>query len=356
MTLVALEPLYLREGARQGHQSACAISQQGTWLVGTHLHKVAGRGRDGVAADKLGSIVAFVRVAKLGSFASAGKALCISASGVSKSVARLESRLGLRLFQRTTRALSLTDDGRDFYRQCDRILSELEEAERSMSDRAASPTGVLKVELPAALGRMRIAPALAQLTRQHPDLHVEASFSDQLTDLFEAELDAVVRIGDPHDTRLMVRRVGTVQHIVCAAPSYIEAHGEPRSPHDLSRFECIARAENGATCPGAWKFAMPNDGAPFELQPTGRLRFDSSDVIIDAGVSGDGLVQLHGYMAEPYLKSGQLVQVLGDYAATGTPISVLFPSSRHLAPKVRVFIDFVAALLEKDQQDPLASA
>lgn len=301
-----------------------------------------------MAADRLGSIAAFVRVAKLGSFASAGKALGISPSGVSKSVARLEDRLGLRLFQRTTRVLSLTDDGRDFYLQCDRLLNELEEAERSMRDRAAAPTGVLKVELPAALGRMRIAPALARLTGQYPELRVEASFSDQLTDLFEAELDAVVRIGDPHDTRLMVRRVGTVEHIVCAAPSYIEAHGEPRSPSDLARFACIARAENGATCPGAWKFATPGDGALFELEPTGRLRFDSSDVIIDAGVAGAGFVQLHRYMAEPYLKSGQLVQVLGEYAATGTPISVLFPSSRHLAPKVRVFIDFVASLLKSE--------
>jgi DNA-binding transcriptional LysR family regulator len=292
----------------------------------------------------------------LGSFAGAGKALGISASGVSKSVARLETRLGLRLFQRTTRALSLTDDGQDFYRQCDRILEELEEAERSMSDRAASPTGVLKVELPAALGRMRIAPALAQLTGRYPDLRVEASFSDQLTDLFEAGLDAVVRIGDPNDTRLMVRRVGEVQHIVCAAPSYIEAHGEPRSPSDLARFACIARAANGATCPGAWKFATPDEGVPFELEPSGRLRFDSSDVIIDAGVAGAGLVQLHRYMAEPYLKSGQLVQVLSDYAATGTPVSVLFPSSRHLAPKVRVFIDFVAALLDEDGRPPGISA
>ena len=301
-----------------------------------------------MAADRLGSISAFVRVAKLGSFASAGRALGISPSGVSKSVARLEERVGLRMFQRTTRAVILTDDGRDFFQQCDRILNELEEAERAMADRAAAPSGVLKVELPAALGRMRIAPALSRLTGQYPDLRVEASFSDQLTDLYEAGLDAVVRIGEPQDTRLMVRRVGNVQHIVCSAPSYIEAHGEPSSPNDLARFECIGRAANGATCPGAWKFATPDEGAPFELEPSGRLRFDSSDVIIDAGLAGAGLVQLHRYMAEPYLQSGQLVQVLGEYAATGTPISVLYPSSRHLAPKVRVFIDFIAAVMNED--------
>ena len=301
-----------------------------------------------MAKDKLGSILAFVRVAELGSFANAGKALDVSPSAVSKSVARLEDRLGLRLFQRTTRALSLTEDGRLFFQRCDRILRELEDAEASMRNRAAAPTGVLKVELPTALGRLKIAPALGTLTGRYPDLRVDASFGDQLTDLIEAGLDAVVRIGEPRDSRLMVRRVGTVRYTVCAAPSYIETHGVPLTPDDLGRFDCVRRVPQGGGSYATWKFASPQDGELFEREVVGTLSFDSNDVIVDVGLAGTGLVQLHTYMAEPHLKSGQLVQVLSEYAAAGPPISVLFPSNRHLAPKVRAFIDFVAGILSEE--------
>jgi LysR family transcriptional regulator for bpeEF and oprC len=301
-----------------------------------------------MAADRLGSILAFVRVAELGSFVRAGKALGISSSAVSKSVARLEERLGLRLFQRTTRALSLTDEGRLFFKRCEKILEDVEEAEASMRERAATPGGILKIELPAALGRLKIAPALTTLTSRYPDLRVEASFDDRLTDLIEAGLDAVVRIGEPRDSRLMVRKVGIARYIVCAAPSFIASQGEPESPQDLSRFNCI----NKMPCEGAttanWKFMSPETGQSFEQEVRGALNFDNTDVIIDAGLAGSGLVQLHTYMAEPHLKSGRLVQVLGRYAADGPPISVLFPSNRHLSPKVRVFIDFVANILDRN--------
>ena len=304
-----------------------------------------------MARDKLGSILAFVRVAELGSFARAGRALEISPSAVSKSVARLEDRLGLRLFQRTTRALSLTEDGHLFFRRCDGILKELDDAEASMRERAAAPTGVLKVELPTALGRLKIAPALGTLTGRYPALRIEASFNDQLTDLIEAGLEAVVRIGEPRDSRLMVRRVGTVRYTVCAAPSYIETHGGPLTPDDLGRFDCVRRVPPGGGPSATWKFASPQDGEVFECEVSGTLSFDSNDVIVDAGLAGTGLVQLHTYMAEPHLKSGRLVQVLCEYAAAGPSISVLFPSNRHLAPKVRAFIDFVADVLAVRSED-----
>ncbi|MCQ8781850.1 LysR family transcriptional regulator [Mangrovibrevibacter kandeliae] len=298
-----------------------------------------------MATDRLGSILAFVRVAELGSFAHAARALGISASAVSKSVARLEDHLGLRLFQRTTRALSLTEDGRTFYGRCAKILEELDEAERSMRERASEPSGVLRVELPTALGRTVIAPALGRLTRQYPQLKVDASFDDHLTDPIQAGLDALVRIGEPRDLRLMVRRVGTVRYVVCGSPAYLAAHGAPQTPEDLKDFDCIRRLPRDASSYAPWKFARPGTDAAFERQVAGTLSFDSNDVILDAGLAGTGLVQLHDYMARPHLRSGQLVQVLDAYAASGPPISVLFPSNRHLAPKVRVFIDFVADIL-----------
>jgi LysR family transcriptional regulator for bpeEF and oprC len=300
-----------------------------------------------MATDRLGSIVAFVRVAELGSFAKAAKALDVSSSAVSKSVTRLEDRLELRLFQRTTRALSLTEEGRLFFESCSRILAELDDAERSIRERVVSPAGVLRVELPTALGRMKIMPMLSTLTKQYPAMRINASFDDRLTDLVDSGLDAVVRIGEPQDSRLMVRRVGSVCYIVCAAPSFINKYGEPKSPDDLERFACIRRSQPGSASYATWKFADPQGGGPFEREVAGTLGFDSNDVVIDAGLAGEGLVQLHTYMAEPYLKSGQLVQVLSKYAAPGPPISVLFPSNRHLSPKVRIFVDFVIDILSE---------
>jgi LysR family transcriptional regulator, regulator for bpeEF and oprC len=300
-----------------------------------------------MATDRLGSIIAFVRVAELGSFAAAGKALGLSASATSKSVARLEDRIGLRLLQRTTRSLNLTEEGQVFLDQCRRILDALDDAEREMRNRAGAPAGKLKVELPTALGRLKIAPALGRLTGRYPDLRVEASFGDQLTDLIEAGLDAVVRIGEPSDTRLMVKRVGTVRYIVCGAPAYLRAHGAPQAPDDLVNFECIQRLPLGSAHPACWRFADPATGDIFEREVTGTLSFNSNDVILDAGLNGSGLVQLHTYMTERYLASGELVQVLANYAAPGPPISVLFPSSRNLAPKVRAFVDFVTEIMHE---------
>lgn len=299
-----------------------------------------------MATDRLGSILAFVRVADLGSFASAAKALGVSASAISKSIARLETRLGLRLLQRTTRAMSLTEEGRTFYDRCSKILEELDEAERSMKDLATSPAGLLRVELPAALGRLKIVPALEALTSRHPALRVKASFNDDLTDVIDAGLDAVVRIGEPRDNRLIVRRVGTVRYIVCGATSYLAARGRPSTPEELSLHDCIRRVPRGGAPDASWKFASPETGEIFEREVTGTLSFDSNDVILDSVVAGAGLAQLHTYMAEPYLRSGQLTQVLAEYAVDGPPISVLFPSSRNLAPKVRVFIEFVATVLK----------
>lgn len=297
--------------------------------------------------DRLGSIAAFVKVAEQGSFAAAGRALQMSPSAVSKSVLRLEDRLGVRLFQRTTRSLALTEDGRTFLGRCSAILDDMEQAEREMRERAAKPTGLLKIEMPTALGRLRIVPELGRLTARHPELRIMATFADTLTDPIAAELDAVVRIGFPRDTRLMVRRVGTVRYIVCAAPAYIAAHGAPHDLEDLDRHNCIRRTPPGGESVMSWWFKRPGAGEAFHRPVTGTMTFNNNDAVVEAGLAGAGLVQLHTYMAEPHLKSGALVQVLSDHAVDGPPISVLFPSNKQLPPKVRAFIDFVSETLAK---------
>jgi DNA-binding transcriptional LysR family regulator len=298
-----------------------------------------------LASDRLGSIVAFVRVAELGSFAAAGRDLNVSPSAISKSVARLEGRLHLRLFHRTTRSLTMTEEGKLFFERCSAILKDLDQAEEDMRARAARPSGILRIEMPTALGRLKIVPALGQLTSIYPELRIAATFADTVTDPIAAGLDAVVRIGEPRDERLMVKRVGTVRYVVCAAPSYLAAHGEPTSVDGLRNHNCVRRVSHYGPEFAPWRFTQPETGEPFERQVEGALSVDSPDAMIDIGLSGAGLVQLHTYMAEPHIRSGALIEVLGAFAADGPPISVLFPSSKNLAPKVRVFIDFVTTIL-----------
>jgi LysR family transcriptional regulator for bpeEF and oprC len=299
--------------------------------------------------DRLGGIATFVKVAEEGSFAAAARALSLSPSAASKSVLRLEERLGVRLFQRTTRSLMLTEDGRTFLTRCTAILADVEAAERDMRERAAAPTGPLKVEMPTALGRLRIVPELGRLTALHPQLRIIATFADTISDPFAAGLDAVVRIGTPRDTRLMVRRVGTVRYIVCAAPSYIAAHGAPKTLDDLNQHDCVTRTPPGGDCVASWWFRGADATASFQRPVSGTMTFSNNDAVIEAGLAGAGLVQLHTYMAEPHLRSGALVQVLDDLAVDGPAISVLFPSARQLSPKVRAFIEFVAETLGPQQ-------
>jgi len=298
-----------------------------------------------LASDRLGSIVAFVRVAELGGFAAAGRDLNVSPSAISKSVARLEERLQLRLFHRTTRSLTMTEDGKLFFERCSGILTDLDRAEEDMRARAARPSGILRIEMPTALGRLKIVPALGQLTSIYPELRIAATFADTVTDPIAAGIDAVVRIGEPRDERLMAKRVGTVRYIVCASPSYLATHGKPETIEDLSRHDCVRRVSHYGPEFAPWRFSRPETGEPFERFVQGTLSFDSPDAMVDTGLSGAGLVQLHTYMAEPHIKSGALIEVLAAFAADGPPISVLFPSNKNLAPKVRAFIDFVTKIL-----------
>jgi len=242
-----------------------------------------------LASDRLGSIVAFVRVAELGGFAAAGRELGISSSAVSKSVARLEERLQLRLFHRTTRSLSVTEDGKLFFEQCSAILRDLDQAEDDMRIRAARPSGVLRIEMPTALGRLKIVPALGQLTSTYPELRIAATFADTVTDPIASGLDAVVRIGEPRDERLMAKRVGTVRYIVCASPSYIEAHGAPVSIEDLQNHNCIRRVSHYGPEFAPWRFCDPETGKLFERSVEGTVSFDSPDAMIDTGLAGAGL-------------------------------------------------------------------
>lgn len=188
-----------------------------------------------------------------------------------------------------------------------------------MRERAAQPVGLLRIEMPIALGRLRIVPELGKLAVRHPQLRIMATLADTLTDPIAAGLDAVVCIGFPRNMRLMVRRVGTVRYIVCAAPAYIAAHGEPHDIEALDQHDCIRRVPQEGGRVASWWFAQPGVGEPIQRPVCGTMSFNDNDAVVEAGLTGAGLVQLHTYMAEPHLKSGGLVQVLHAYAVDGLP-------------------------------------
>lgn len=241
----------------------------------------------------------------------------------------------------------MTEDGKLFFERCSAILKELDQAEADMLQRAARPSGLLRIELPTALGRLRIAPMLGNLTSRFPELRIAATFADTLMDPIAAGIDAVVRIGHPRDPRLMVKRIGTVKYITCASLPYLVARGEPRTLDDVAQHDCVRRVSHDPPGFAPWKFKEQETGRPLERQVEGTLSCDSPDAMVDFALSGSGLVQLHTYMAEAHIASGKLVEVLAQFAGDGPPISVLFPSSKNLASKVRAFIEFVTQALNQ---------
>ncbi len=285
--------------------------------------------------ERLKGVAAFVQTVEAGSLTLAAERLGLSKSAVGKAVARLEDRLGARLLHRTTRSLSLTDDGRAFYESCARALAELEAAESVLAERRQVPRGRLRVDLPVTFGRLHVLPALLALAAEHPELRLDLSFSDRFIDLVDEGVDLAVRLGDLDDSRLVTRRLAAQRMVVCAAPAYLAARGEPASPADLLDHDCVAYSIAGR--PNPWRFTGP--GGPFTLVPPARILATNGEAMRDAALAGRGLTQLPTFLVGGELRSGALRAVLGAYAADGPPIQAIYPHARHLSPKVRAAVD-----------------
>lgn len=268
----------------------------------------------------------------------AGRALGLAPAVVSKSIKRLEERLGTRLLQRTTRQISLTEAGQGFYARVLAILAGVEEAEAFVLGRGARMQGVLKVSAPTSFGRMHIAPHLKPFMDRFPDLSIHLILTDAFTDLIADGLDMAIRIGEPIDSTLVARRLAPVRRILCATPGYLARQGTPGSLEDLKGHVCLRPHNNEA-----WKLEGP-DG-PLTFRPEGRLITNSSEVIREAVLSGMGIALRSTWDIGPELKSGQLVQVLPDIEGSrNVTLSAVYPSRQFLPAKVRAFIDFLAEL------------
>ena len=291
--------------------------------------------------DSLGSLNAFVRAAETRSFTVAGRQLGVSSSAIGKSVARMEERLGVRLFHRSTRSITLTAEGALFLDRCRRIFSEIEAAELELSQTHEAPRGTLRVGLP--LVGMLMIPTLAAFMRTYPEIMLDLDFSDRIIDVIEEGFDAVVRFADAGDTGLMSRALGTYRRRLVAAPAYLAAKGVPKTPDDLKAHACLHHRFPTSRRFEQWPLPPEQAGVEIELPKTAVA--STLEPLIYMAEQGLGIAYLPDFAIGRQLREGLLVTVLYDYTDRSGPLRVLWPSSRHLAPKLRAFVDFLAANL-----------
>ncbi|MCI3179757.1 LysR family transcriptional regulator [Caulobacter sp. CCUG 60055] len=292
-------------------------------------------------ADRLNGVSVFVQAAEAGGFAQAGERLGLSRSAVGKAVARLEARLGARLFHRTTRSQSLTDDGQAFYERCVRALNELEAGAAALDSGRREPVGRLRVSMPVTFGRRCVAPILVDLARAHPGLRLDLAFSDRPVDLIEEGFDLAIRNGlAPDGAGLMSRRLSGQRMTVCASPAYLARRGTPASLEDLADHEAVLYSRGAKM--RTWLFPDA-DGRLREATVPSRLRFDDLEAIAAAAVDGMGLAWLPCWLVAPCLARGELVRVLADEPGLVFDSYALWPQGPHLPSRVRVAIDALAA-------------
>ena len=286
----------------------------------------------------LAEMAVFARVAEARSFTAAARELGMTKSAVSKQVARLEAHLGLRLLNRSTRRLSLTEAGAAFLGGCQQMVAEAEQAEQAVSFLAAAPRGTLSLNAPVSFGTLHILPGLAEFLAAYPELRVEVTLNDRVVDLVEEGFDAAVRIRKLEDSALVARRLATSRRVLAAAPDYLRRHPAPARLEDLAAHDCLIYAYQREG--PLWRLEGPE--GPREVKVSGRLQVNNGDALMAAAIGGAGIAYLPTFLCGDALREGRLARVLPDWCDREDSISVIYPQGRNLLPKVRVFVDFMA--------------
>lgn len=287
--------------------------------------------------DRLDEISAFAAVADARSFTHAARRLGISSAQASKLVARLENRLGARLLNRTTRDVSLTDTGRAYLERAREVLEAFEGLENSVRDQDG-PRGLLRISAPVSFGSRELTPALLDFARAYPDVALEVSSTDRMVNLVEEGFDVAVRIGALADSSLVARKLAGVRMVTCASPEYVERAGAPRTVDELARHEAII--DMNAKDPAVWRFGSHGDVR--EVRVRGRLRFSGADACVAAARAGLGVTRTPAFGAAEDLRAGRLMPLLCAFEPELIHVHAVYPHARHLAGKVRVFVDFLA--------------
>ena len=289
-------------------------------------------------ADSIQEMAVFARVVGAGSLSAAARELGLSPALVSRRLAALETRLGVRLINRTTRSLHLTDDGATYYEACARVLADIEEADATVSAGRVEPRGALRVALPASFGLQHIAPLVPRFAERYPQIQLALSLSDRTVNLIEEGFDLAVRIAHLEDSSLTARKLAPNRRVVCASPAYLARHGAPRTPDELARHNCLTTTDFAMN----WDYKGP-DGKPGSVRVTGRYACDSWEVLREWARAGLGVALKSTWDVHRLLADGSLVEVCPGYTFhSDVAIYAVYPSRRFLPAKTRVFIEFLA--------------
>ena len=281
----------------------------------------------------------FVYVAEYESFTKAAKKMGISTAQVSRQVSALEKRLNIKLLYRTTRKVSLTEEGQVFYQHCRAVLDGLDTAEQAVSNLQSKPQGRIKLTAPVTYGEQQLLPLMNDFMVRYSDIEVTAFLSNQTVDLLEGGYDLAIRIGKLSDSTMMAKKLSSRTNFVCAAPAYIKKYGIPNSLTELSQHNCLLGTLDH------WHFKEA--GKERNIRVTGSVRYNSGYSLVDAALKGLGIVQLPDYYVQKYLQSGALVSILDDCREPEEAIWAVYPHNRHLSPKIRLLVDFLAEHLLK---------
>jgi DNA-binding transcriptional LysR family regulator len=288
--------------------------------------------------DKLRAMETFVRIVERGSLTAAAEMLRTSLPSVVRTLAALEEDLDVRLLNRTTRRIALTDEGREYFERCKRVLAEVDEAEAALSARRAAPKGRLRVTAPVMFGRLHVAPVATEFIGRHAAVQLELLLLDRVVDLLEEGIDVGVRIGRLPDSSLVAAPVGETRRVVCASPAYLKRAGTPKSPAELARHRCV-----NFTGLGTEEWRLEKDRIP--ISPV--FTSNQIDAALDACLDGVGIGQFLCYQVQALLDAGRLKRVLGEFEPAALPIHVIYPHARLLSSNVRAFVDWTVPRLRK---------
>ncbi len=289
--------------------------------------------------DRIQAMQVFARVAELASFTRAAEDLHLPRASVTKLVRQLETRLGARLLQRTTRSVRLTTDGEAYYERCVRLLADFEETEAAFLHTVASPSGKLRVDLATSIGRLKVVPALPDFLARYPGIALELGFADRQVDLVREGVDCVLRAGASTDTSLVMRPIGELEQVTCAAESYLACHGEPKTLEDLAAHRAVNYASASTGRVLDFEFVVAGEKRHVPVQSA--IVLNNADAYVAAAEAGIGLIQAPRYHVEEALARGLLREVLPHFRPPSMPLAVLYPHRRHLSRRLRVFVDWL---------------
>ncbi|KAF7597800.1 MAG: LysR family transcriptional regulator [Candidatus Dactylopiibacterium carminicum] len=297
--------------------------------------------------DRFAAMNVFCKVVELGSLVAAAKHLEMSTSAVSRQLAQLEALLDARLLNRSTRRISLTENGRAYYERCLLLLADLEEAEEMVGNATASPRGTLRITAPVSFGASHLAPALGEFARRHPAMKFDVQLADRPLDLVEEGLDLAIRIGRAAHQNLVARRIGNVALLTCASSDYLARHGTPQTPRELSSHACFAYAY--AQEPNQWRFQRGNETVQ-EISFDASIGANNGTVLAELAAAGLGITRAPDFILGPLVAEGRLQTILEEWPGPPLPIYAMYPSRKHLSARVRSFVEFMEGWLARQPQ------